>query len=165
MVGYRKVQLVSVHSTRDLVIPETVTYNGTVYSVVAVGAIDENGYLTAKKSIFVDDITQSITLPASLHTIGMGAFQYASALQRVTVAQGTTTLDHFSFVVCSSLREIVIPKSVTFIGVQTFAYCFNLTSITFEGTCAEWQAIEKGQLWDQAIPSYVVHCSDGDIVK
>jgi hypothetical protein len=55
-----------------------------------------------------------------------------------------------AFLYCTSLTSITIPASVTSIGSDVF-YCWwssSLTSITYVGTTAQWEAIEKGANWD-----------------
>ncbi len=68
-----------------------------------------------------------------------------------------------AFYNCSSLKSITIPDSVTSIGSSAFYGCSRLTSITFEGTKAQWNAIEKGSGWNYYTGKYTVHCSNGDI--
>ena len=43
VTGYGKVQLTGVDSNANIVIPETVTYNGMTYTVTSIGRITENG--------------------------------------------------------------------------------------------------------------------------
>ena len=63
----------------------------------------------------------------------------------------------------SSITSITIPDSVTYIGDIAFYACRSLTSITFKGAKAQWNAITFGDSWNYAVPATVVHCSDGDI--
>jgi hypothetical protein len=42
-----------------------------------------------------------------------------------------------------------------------FFGCSSLTSINFNGTKAQWEAIRKQEVWIDA----TVHCTDGDIKK
>ncbi|MBP5338128.1 MAG: leucine-rich repeat domain-containing protein [Prevotella sp.] len=49
----------------------------------------------------------------------------------VTIAEGTTTLDH-SFFCCGKLEKVVIPASVETIGESTFSDCYGLRSIYTE---------------------------------
>ena len=64
---------------------------------------------------------------------------------------------------CYNLTSINIPNGVTSIGVKAFSTCYSLTSITFEGTVAEWRAIELGGLWNSRVPATEVICSDGTV--
>lgn len=66
--------------------------------------------------------------------------------------------------------DIVIPSvhdglPVTSIGGAAFLGCSSLTSITFSGTKAQWDAIEKVDDWNYNTGNYTIHCTDGDIQK
>ncbi len=58
---------------------------------------------------------------------------------------------------------MVILESVTGIGYGAFSWCSSLTSITFNGTKAEWRAIEKGSDWNKNVPATQVVCTDGTV--
>ena len=51
------------------------------------------------------------------------------------------------------------------IADYAFHYCTSLTSITFKGTKAQWNAISKSDYWNAYTGSYTIHCTDGDISK
>ncbi len=74
-----------------------------------------------------------------------------------------TSIGDLAFSYCSSLTSIEIPDSVTSIGNWAFEYCSRLTSITFEGTVAQWNAIEKESGWNKNVPATEVVCSDGSV--
>jgi len=40
-----------------------------------------------------------------------------------------------------------------------------LTSITFTGTKAQWNAISKKSTWNDYTRSYTVYCTDGNLSK
>jgi hypothetical protein len=48
---------------------------------------------------------------------------------------------------------------------DAFYDCSSLTSIIFEGTKAEWNALTKYSDWNGNTGAYIVHCTDGDIEK
>ncbi len=59
----------------------------------------------------------------------------------------------------------MIGNGVTSVDQYVFEYCSSLTSITFSGTKAQWDAIEKVDDWNYNTGNYTIHCTDGDIQK
>ncbi len=74
---------------------------------------------------------KSFTIPASVTTIGIGAFSNCSSLADVTFAEGATIqkIGSNSFQHCTGLKEITIPNSVTSIEYEAFNDCQNLKAI------------------------------------
>ncbi len=70
-----------------------------------------------------------------------------------------------TFANCTALTDITIPNSVNSIGDSAFSGCTSLANITYDGTVAQWEAIEKEYEWNDETGDYVVHCTDGDIRK
>lgn len=97
----------------------------------------------------------SVQIPNSVTVIGMGAFS-GTPLASIDIPSGVTKIDEAAFFGCR-FTTILIPAKVTYIGSRAFYGCDQLTSITFDGTEAEWNAIEKGEDWDSKMPSYKVH--------
>ena len=62
-----------------------------------------------------------------------------------------------------NVKAISIPSSMEKIDDYAFDGCCNLKSIRFQGTKAEWEAIEKESYWDYGTDTYVVYCTDGNI--
>jgi hypothetical protein len=107
------------HYSGDIVIPESVTYNGDTYQVVEIG-----------NSAFYDCDLISITIPNSVTTIGDNAFAFCVGLTSVTIPNSVTSIGKDAFRGCFGLTSIVIPNSVTSIGDNAFFYCSGLTSVT-----------------------------------
>ena len=141
----------------EVVIPESVVYEGTAYSVTSIGV----------KAFYKCSGLTSVTIGNSVTSIGQRAFENCSGLTSVTIGNSVTSIGALAFSGCSGLtsvhisdvaawcnikfedassnpvyiahrlylngeevRDLVIPNSVTSIGVGTFAHCFGLTSVT-----------------------------------
>ncbi|MBR6790177.1 MAG: leucine-rich repeat protein, partial [Oscillospiraceae bacterium] len=63
---------------------------------------------------------------------------------------------------CSSLTSVAFPASVTSIGDCAFLDCGSMTSVTYGGTAAQWDAVSKGAT---IFPDTVteITCSDGTV--
>jgi len=71
-----------------------------------------------------------VVIPATVTSIGMGAFSGCSSLARITIPDSVTAIENGAFTGCSSLASITIPDSVTTIGKYAFYGCISLASIT-----------------------------------
>ena len=126
-------------------------------------------------------------IPASLTHISNSAFQLCCALTKLTISNGVQSIGKLAFATCyqlenfeipdsveaignyafsncAALTEIVIPTSVISIGTDVFNGCNNLITLTYQGSMAEWQAINDGNGVDLSSSNITsVVCSDGTI--
>lgn len=96
-------------------------------------------------------------------------------------ATNLTTLRTVSFQGCTSLTTVYLPASIQYIDFGAFGdrigtmENMNLSTIYFEGTITQWNAIvfngDHGGSgdhtyidWNRSCPQITVHCTDGDIV-
>ena len=107
----------------------------------------------------------NITIPSSVTSIGWGAFRGCTGLTSITIPSSVTSIGSSAFEDCTSLTSITISRGVTSIGSSAFSGCTSLSSITYTGTKAQWNDIEKGFYWSSNTGNFVVHCTDGGIVK
>ena len=123
-------------------VPETVTNNGTEYSVTTIGVSAFKGSAVTSVSM-PESITsidydafyecenlESVTLPESLTTLGSDAFSYCKNLESVTLPESLTTLEGEVFRGCQSLKIVKIPSKVTAIPDHCFEGCSSLESVT-----------------------------------
>lgn len=129
----------------DVVIPETVTNNGTTYSVTSIGvwafaicdalrSVDVPNTVTSisERAFSGCSGLESIEFPNSMVYIGPSAFCGCSSLTSIVIPNTVTNIGYKAFELCKGLTSIVIPASVTAIGVGAFRYCSGLTSITVD---------------------------------
>ncbi len=104
----------------------------------------------------------SVVLPSTLIKISELAF-YSCNLTSVNIPSGVTEILWGAFYRCGNLSYIYIPKTVTNLNNYIFMECTSLTTINYEGTIAEWNAIVYNDGWRELSSITTVSCSDGDI--
>lgn len=124
---------------KELIIPETVNYGGTMYTVTSIGSY-AFGCCKGLKTV---------SIPKTVTTIEEYAFS-SSSLESVTFTEGLTKIGMFAFNACN-ITTLSFPKSLKTIGSQAFMTNSNLTSITFsEGL----ESIgEKAFMWCEQLTS------------
>lgn len=101
--------------------------NNTAYSS------DDCGVLFNKaKTVLIQapgGIQGSYSIPNSVTSIGMLAFEHCRSLTSVTISDSVTSIGDDAFYDCASLSSITIPDSVIRIGDNAFMECTSLTSV------------------------------------
>ena len=125
----------------EVVIPESVTYNGTTYPVTGIGFCAFAGSDLSSVTIpsTVTDIDNGafkncamltgVDIPNSVTTLKSEAFYNCSQLESVTIGSGVTTISQYAFAYCPKLKEITIPNTVTTIEHDAFYQCTGLVSV------------------------------------
>ena len=124
-----------------IVVPATVTNDGTTYSVVQIGryAFHRSQITSLTISDGVESIGDaacgnceqlvSVELPASLKTVGSSSFWYCRKLEALDLLEGLTTIGYDAFGYCSSVKKIVLPSSITSIDGGAFRNMGSLTAV------------------------------------
>ena len=115
----RTASVTRVSYSGGVIIPETIAFDGTTYSVTSIGdgAFANHSGLT------------SVTIPNSVTSIGNYAFFNCSGLTSVTIPNSVTSIGKFAFAYCSGLTSVTIGNSVTSIGDSAFKDCSGLTKL------------------------------------
>lgn len=104
----------------DIVIPESVDYKGTTYSVTS---IDNEAFRKCSS-------LTSVSIPNSVTSIGKLAFAVCSGLTSVSIGNSVKSIGDYAFQACAGLTSVSIPNSVTSIGNWAFGGCRGLISVT-----------------------------------
>ncbi|HEY5593007.1 MAG TPA: leucine-rich repeat domain-containing protein, partial [Paludibacter sp.] len=118
--------------TGDLVIPSTVSYNDTVFSVTSINSNAFNG----------SSGLTSVSIPNSVSSIGVGAFYGCSELTSINLSPDNsyfiftdgilynTIQNQLIYCINSKTGKIDIPKTVKVIGIGAFYGCKSITSVS-----------------------------------
>lgn len=87
---------------------------------------------------------QSIELPAGLTELGEKAFDHCGKLTSVEIPESLTAIPHGAFDACWALETLKLPGTLTKIGDYAFSSCGNLKDVWYDGSAADWTAVEVG---------------------
>ena len=73
---------------------------------------------------------RNTTIPNSVTSIGVRAFNECYKLTYITIPDSVTEIGARAFANCHKLTDITIPDSVTSIGERAFLWCFSLSFVT-----------------------------------
>ncbi len=107
----------------DIVIPESVTYDGLSYNVTSIGRF----------AFYESDVT-SVELPNGIVSIEDRSFAKSTAMTSCILPETITTIGVAAFSGCASLKTINIPKGVSTLNLETFYGCKSITEVTIPNT-------------------------------
>lgn len=134
------------HYSGNVIIPESVDYNGKYYSVTAIGM-----------SAFSQcENLSSVIIPNSVTSIDYLAFSYCTQLTSIDIPNSVISIAQMAFLGCSSLESINIPNSVISIGYGAFDGCNSLTAVNISDL-SSWIGINFNYYCDDPGPGYEKH--------
>lgn len=102
----------------DVVIPESVSYNGETYDVTAI----------AEKA-FNYSVLSSVSIGNGVTSIGDFAFYSCPNLVDVAIGNGVSSIGTSAFHWCNALKTVIIGSSIDAIGESAFCDCSSLTDV------------------------------------
>lgn len=139
----------------NVVIPDTVTYNGQTYTVETIGydafrdcenlisvSVPNTVTRIYDRAFYNCGALTSVTLPENISFINEELFYNCSSLTSVNIPKSVEQIGKYAFYGCSSLTSITIPDNVTWINNEAFYNCSSLVSVTFGN--------KLSRIWDSA---------------
>lgn len=114
MMGWQS----EVYYAKSLVIPESITVDGTNYAVTAIG---DNAFKECEGYRY-------LTIPGSVVSIGNYAF-YKNTLDELIIPEGVKTIGEYAFAFSYIARWIDLPSTLTSIGDYAFHNMYDLSVI------------------------------------
>lgn len=116
----------------DIVIPETVTFDGKTYTVTRIG---EEAFSTGGNNEEVNGyFLKSILLPKTIESIGEHAFYNCKALKEIIIPSSITEIENTAFGNCVGLTHVIIPNGVKTLGYGAFQFCENLQEVVISSS-------------------------------
>lgn len=108
----------------DIVIPETVTFEGNTYTVTnfiePTNIISwSSNYVTCENGAFQDCKIKSIKLPNTISVIEAGAFYGCDSLNHVDFPNSIIQIGAAAFANCGNISEIYLPETIKNLGSST----------------------------------------------
>lgn len=163
------------NNLKTAILPNTVTsIGGSAFAVLddkigPVFGLEKILIPTNVKSIgkwaFAGTKLTEIVIPASVTEIGDYAFRDCTRLKTARVE--SSLIGAFMFTGCTALSSLTISAKCKNIGANIITYCANLEALTYEGTIAQWNAIDKPNNWISSGNHYYndylkkIQCTDG----
>ncbi|MDE5582374.1 MAG: leucine-rich repeat domain-containing protein, partial [Ruminococcus sp.] len=109
---------------------------------------------------FLNQNLDSVVLPETLTDLGTYIFN-GSNLKSVRVE--CAEIPSFCFSSCLKLSQMTISRNVRKIGAYMITYCKRLQEIVYEGSLADWSAVQKMKGWDGHDTSALerIRCENG----
>ena len=117
---------------------------------------------------FRDEVLDSFEIASSYNdlpvtSIADGALSRISSSGTIILSSQIKTVEEGMFAQSPYVTHIELRPNVKVIENNAFIGCVDLKELTFRGTKAAWEKIEKQSRWNYGTALEVVHCLDGDV--
>ncbi|MBE5736972.1 MAG: hypothetical protein E7348_01025 [Clostridiales bacterium] len=170
----------------DITVKAIYAYNG-VLNLVPVYEQPDDGIVDYYQVEAVDSLPETVIIPGNVggvpvktvirvaNTEGASDWNnYASNVTTIIIEEGVENLqiegddkvNTNALAYTPSLKLVKLPSTLKYIGKNTFSRNYGddkkVITIEFNGTKAEWKAIEKHKDWDNGLKTgTIVQCTDG----
>ena len=120
-VTYQSSNTSNYQGVTEIVIPDSVSYNGSSYKVTAIGS-SAFRYASSLKSIVI---------PKSVSSIGYRAFSKCSSLQEIEISDSVESVSSSAFEKCTSLKKVTLGRNLTSLDYTIFDQCANISTLVY----------------------------------
>lgn len=148
--------------------PEAVAENSPLEENTTFENVEISDKITSLgDSLFMNTNIKEVNIPATVEWIGQ--FTFAGCRQLETAYISGKIIGMCAFMLCTNLTSVTISTDIEQIENNIFQYSNSLEKIVYEGTTAQWNAIQKPDRWDGERTSgdfklSEIQCSDGRFV-
>ena len=152
-------------ATGEIIIPETVLFDGNTYPVKSIGrfAFHEcQGMVSVVIPNSVTDIGDaafcectgltSVKIPNNVVNIGSNAFYQCTGLTSINIPNSVISIGDMAFFNCKSIKNLIVPKSVikigndAFFGVACISYDGELKGTSWAWGARKWDIVDKSKI-------------------
>lgn len=103
-------------------------------------------------------------IPYGIESIESWAFAGVRGLSTIVVPDSVTEIYNSAISYCKDLAHLEIGTGIQKLGSYVFSGNDQLMSISYKGTAAQWDSIDKDSGWDTELDHPKIVCKDGVLV-
>lgn len=161
-------------ATSDITVRLVYTYTGNL-KFTPVDS-DGDGITDYYQVDAVDKLQDPTVIPGSLNGVSVDVinklylndnnFDYGAGVTTIEIGEGVKTINRNALAYTADLKTVQLPSTIEYLDKNVFSRNFGndrkVLTIHFNGTMAEWRAIEKHSDWHNGLQSgSIVLCKDG----
>ena len=142
---------------------------GLDFDTVYDEATEQDGYAVAKGSCNDKDIVIPSTRTSYFGDVKPILWDYGTGFYSMENTESVTFSEGFleirvGFAFSYHLKKLTLPSTLRKIdGYGILQSCTRFEEIVYNGTKAQWEAVEKTDGWNMSATTFTVHCTDGTV--